>query len=588
MPRFIALLACLFSFSLAAQAQNFGASDALSSNEDSFLSVEEAYLVRPQTRDGVVTFQWAIADGYYLYRHQFAVQAESASETLNLEMSMPDGKRKYDEIFQEELEVYYGSHTLSVSLPDWPQPFELTLQSQGCADAGLCYPPRTQRFKVGDSGIVEIEASELIKAESEAKVASESIQSLADAPTGSTPWLPMVLLFALVGGMILNLMPCVFPVLSLKALSLSGGDSRQHRINGWAYTVGVVVSFVLVAVIILVARSAGTSLGWGFQLQQPGFVAFLVYLFFLLGMNFSGALEISGRFAGLGQQLTEGHGPAPSFFTGVLAAVVASPCTAPFMATAIGFTLSQSAAIALLVFVCLGFGMALPYLILSHSPALAARLPQPGSWMITFKQALSFPLFFTCVWLLVVFGNQTSAKDSAMLVGGAIALMLTFWIWQKQPSGASRWFVRGLALVSLIATVHVTLDAIRSEEEQASPLWQAYSPETLSTLRAEGRAVFVDLTADWCITCKINEKVALDVHSVEAFAQSHDITLLRGDWTRADPDITALLHEFERNGVPLYLMYPADSQAPPEVLPQILTPGLVIDAMRRASGAEAL
>jgi len=455
------------------------------------------------------------------------------------------------------------------------------LRSQGCADAGLCYPPRTQYFTLKDGVLIESDASSVVAVDD--TQASTDAQAVAAVPPAEEPGLIGILIGALIGGMILNLMPCVFPVLSLKALSLASGDQAEHRVHGWAYTAGVVLSFLAVAGVLISAKSAGDSLGWGFQLQEPIVIAALIYLFFLLAMNLFGLFEVGTSWMGVGQSLTQGHGLAPSFFTGVLAAVVASPCTAPFMATAIGFTLTQGPITTLVVFTALGFGMALPYLALSHSQTLASKLPNPGPWMDTFKQLLAFPLLLTCVWLLVVLGNQTSSYASALIVGGTIALAFAFWLNKHQPQSAAKWLVRIIALASVAIAINLVATIENHAEDEKSEEWVPYSAEALSALRKQGSAVFVDLTADWCITCKINERVAI-VDEVIEFAQNNDIVLMRGDWTKSDPEITKLLNKFNRNGVPLYLAYPENSDSDPEVLPQILTSGIVLDAMKKSVG----
>ncbi|WP_158224606.1 protein-disulfide reductase DsbD family protein [Agaribacterium haliotis] len=547
--------------------------------QDEFLPVEKAYHAQALSDGNNVEFIWQISDGYYLYRHQLKLYQLGQDGKQKLEFRVPDGKRKYDEIFEKEVEVYYHDLTLSAALNPSKGPIEVELHTQGCADAGLCYPPRKQWYRIDGGQITEISAPSL----DASKVISSTASTEAPATSAGDdepPTLLFILLGAAFGGMILNLMPCVFPVLSLKALSLAGGDAREHRINGWAYTGGVVVSFMLVGLIIVIAKSAGANLGWGFQLQQPIFVAALVYLFALLALNLFGMFEVGTSFMGVGQNLTQGTGVTASFFTGVLAAVVASPCTAPFMASAIGFTLTQGPIISLIVFFSLGFGMALPYLILSHSPKLADKMPRPGPWMETFKQFLAFPLLFTCVWLLIVVGEQTSAYSAGLVVAGTIALCMAIWLLNKQPSGNFRWVVRALALVLAVSAGKVVYD-VEKHGKANEAHWQVYSPELLRDLRANNQPVFVDLTADWCITCKVNERVAINIESVQNFASENKIAMVQGDWTSSDPVITELLHKFGRNGVPLYLMYPANG-GEPEVLPQILTAAIVLEAMEQA------
>lgn len=574
-------------WSVSSLAQNLG---SLFPAQDEFLPEAEAYVVSALASEDKISFRWRIADGYYLYKHQFGLKLNTPEGASALPFTVPEGIIKFDKVFNKDFEVYYGEVELTTPRIDIPAGSELLLLSQGCADAGLCYSPRTQYFVMEDGILLEQNASTVTLAQTSTPAPGSSSPAIAsgtstpNTATASESGLLSILIGAIIGGMILNLMPCVFPVLSLKALTLASGSQAEHRINGWAYTAGVVLSFAGVAGILIAAKSAGTVLGWGFQLQEPAFIAGLIYLFFLLAMNLFGMFEIGTSWMGLGQSLTQGNGVTPSFFTGVLAAVVASPCTAPFMATAIGFTLTQGPVTTIIVFVALGFGMALPYLLLSHSHTLASRLPSPGPWMDVFKQFLAFPLLFTCVWLLVVLGNQTSAYASALVVGGTIALAMALWLKNHTPRSHFKWLVRlfavGLAVMALKLAVQIERYA---EPDQSG--WQTYSSDRLTELRSAGFPVFIDLTADWCITCKINERVAL-TDEVMLYAEEKDIVMMRGDWTKSDPEITSLLHQFGRNGVPLYLMYPEDSMDKPEILPQILTTDLVLEAMKRAVADE--
>ena len=565
------------AFSTTTISQDLSFSDAFGEPDDEFLPVEQAFSVIPELNGETLTMTWQITDAYYLYRHRLYLQIRSESRAENIAFSIPDGKKKFDEIFQEELEVYYGGVTMTAAIPAWTEPYEIILGSQGCADAGLCYPPREQFFSLIDKQLTEIDKAQFgstpIEVSKDAK-AQEEFQ----APKQG---LLLIVLGAIAGGMILNLMPCVFPVLSLKALTLATGNPNKHRINGWAYTAGVLASFGLVAVVIVLAKSAGTSLGWGFQLQEPSFVAALIYLFFLLGLNLFGVFEIGTSWMGIGSKLAAGDGISASFFTGVLAAVVASPCTAPFMATAIGATLTQGPLVTFAVFISIGLGMALPYLLLSHSPAISAKLPKPGAWMETFKQFLAFPLLLTCAWLLTVLGAQTSADASAVLVAGTVLLAMGLWAWKHQPSSEWKWLVKTFATALIIISAYIALN-IKDYDGKSAEIWQEYQPELIEQLRTDNTAVFIDLTADWCITCKINERVALNQNEVQEFARANDIAMVKGDWTSADPVITQLLRQYGRNGVPLYLMYPTDSNADAEILPQILTPQIVIEAMGKA------
>ncbi len=389
--------------------------------------------------------------------------------------------------------------------------------------------------------------------------------------TGST--LPVVLLFALLGGLILNLMPCVFPVLSIKVLSLTRSHltDRGRHLHGLAYTLGVVGAFLVIAALLIALRAGGEALGWGFQLQSPWFVIFLIYLFFLMGLSFSGFFTAGTRLMNLGQQASGGSGLRHSFLTGILATLVASPCSAPFMGTALGFALTQPSPVALLIFAALGLGMALPFLLLTWAPALLARLPRPGPWMDKLKQFLAFPLYLTCVWLIWLLGRQTDTNLLAAVLTGLVLLALAIWLTRGGR------IARGFALVTTILAL--ALPILQHRGAGGERLWEPYSPQRLETLLDRERAVFINLTADWCLTCLANERVALRSESFAELLSTRNIAYLKGDWTDRDPEITELLNAHGRSGVPLYLYYPpGEEQA--RVLPQILTPGIVERALK--------
>ncbi|MFN3302774.1 MAG: protein-disulfide reductase DsbD family protein [Roseateles sp.] len=403
----------------------------------------------------------------------------------------------------------------------------------------------------------------------------------AAAPEGDLGLLPALAL-ALVGGLILNLMPCVFPVLSIKALALvKQGD---HKAEGLAYTAGVLVSFAVLAAVLIALRAGGQQVGWGFQFHSPVFVLVVAYLLFLVGLNLSGLFDIGGGFTGIGSSLAAKQGLAGSFFTGVLAAVVATPCTAPFMGAALAFALAQPALVMLAVFLALGLGLALPFLILAFWPAAQRWLPRPGAWMDTFKQALAFPMYGAVVWLLWVLAQQAGPDGVALALIGLV--LIAFGLWWRRASGSSTvGTVAALASVVLALGLSSGLKPVGAATPAAgSAAYEPYSAERLAELRAQNKPVFVNMTASWCISCLVNERVALSrPEVVQAFAQG-GVVYLKGDWTREDPAITAVLKAHGRSGVPLYLYYaPGASEA--QVLPQILTPGLVIEAVSSANAA---
>ncbi len=394
----------------------------------------------------------------------------------------------------------------------------------------------------------------------------------------------LAILLALAGGVLLNLMPCVFPVLSIKAMSVVGGGDDQ-RGHGLAYTAGVLVSFAILAGILLLLRAGGEAIGWGFQLQSPLFVGILIYVLFTLGLSLSGLFDFGTRLMGVGQGLTEKGGRRGSFFTGILACVVASPCTAPFMGTALGVAVFMPWPMAMSVFLALGLGLALPMLVLSFSPTLAGKMPRPGPWMDTFKQAMAFPLYLAVVWLLWVLARQTDANGLAAFLAGMVALAFALWLGGKRDRGPNLSVARHAGVgLSLIAAVAALGTAVQQHSQTTTPTeawWEPWSVERLDELRADSQqAVLVNMTADWCVTCLVNERVALNTDPVRQAMSEHDVVYLKGDWTRRDPAITEYLSEYGRNGVPLYVVYPRNGDDP-RVLPQVLTPGLVLQAIEQ-------
>lgn len=407
--------------------------------------------------------------------------------------------------------------------------------------------------------------------------------------------LPSLLLLAIVGGLILNLMPCVFPVLSIKAIGLveqSKKDPAAVRAKGLAFAAGVIVSMLALAAVLLALRAGGEQIGWGFQLQSPLFVTLLVYLLLAVGLNMSGVFEVGGGLAGVGDGLTQGDTLQASFFTGVLTTLVATPCTAPFMAAAVGAALTQSPAIALGIFAALGFGLSLPYLLLSFAPWTRRVLPKPGAWMDTLKQVFAFPMYASAAWLLWVLAQQSPLGLGAGLAG-AILVALAAWAYQKSK-GSSKGG-RATALVVAAAAVllavglplRLSADPGRSRsvptagasEPRHEGDWIPYDANKVAELAASGKPLLVNFTASWCLTCLVNERSAFADSSVQAVFRDKGVTLMKGDWTNRDPEITKALAGFGRAGVPLYLAYnSAAGRAAPKVLPQLLTAGVVREA----------
>ncbi|MEY2413821.1 MAG: hypothetical protein QOD84_2427 [Acidobacteriaceae bacterium] len=398
--------------------------------------------------------------------------------------------------------------------------------------------------------------------------------------------------FAFLGGLILNLMPCVFPVLSLKALGLVNGhgDRREFRRHGLVYGLGVLVCFWILLGLLLLLRRAGQQVGWGFQLQSPTFIAVLAALLFLMGLSLAGLFDIGMSWMGLGSSLASRSGYSGSFFTGVLATVVATPCTAPFMGTAIGFALAQSTVVAFAAFTALAIGLALPYVLLCWFPQWARLLPKPGAWMETFKQAMAFPMFAAVIWLIWVFGKQVGVDAVARLLIGLLIIGLGAWLLGR---------LRHTAIAAPVAIVLFALglwipissargdDVVRAANSGATSTangeiqWEAFSPERVEQYRSQGRPVFVDFTAAWCLACQVNERAVFASSDVRRILRSKDVVLLKADWTSQDPVITKTLASFGRSGVPFYLLYGKNPNAPPAQLPELLTPGNFIDALNR-------
>ncbi len=421
-----------------------------------------------------------------------------------------------------------------------------------------------------------------------------SIAALATAPaipgaaTGALSLVTAALL-AFVGGLVLNLMPCVFPILSLKALSLAApghDDRRKLQFQGVAFAVGVVATFVALAGLLLVLRAAGQQLGWGFQLQSPAVVTALAVLFFVLALNLSGVFE----FSSLVPSAASWNARNPyldAAASGVLAVVIASPCTAPFMGAALGFAIAQPPAETLAVFVALGLGMALPFLLLSLFPAWRRVLPRPGAWMERLKQLLAFPLYATVAWLAWVLGAQVDNDAVVRLLGTLVVVAFALWCWRAyRGSGARGFAVAALAGLAVAAVTGMPLlDGARDAEAATAhaataagdPSWQPFSPGKVAELAGAGRPVFVDFTAAWCVTCQVNKRLVLNTAKVrEAFA-ARNVALVRADWTRRDAAITAALGALGRNGVPVYVLYRPGKD--PLLLPEVLHQQLVEDAL---------
>ncbi|MFW9486638.1 protein-disulfide reductase DsbD family protein [Xanthomonas euvesicatoria pv. euvesicatoria] len=587
----------------AAGPRLFGASGQTAGVDALPLPAEQAFNFEAIVGDGnSLLLRFTPAPGYYIYRDRTSLALEGASGVRTGLPRWPQGKAHRDEHFGDVV-VYFDQAEVTLPLlRDHPDPAHVTLVAtfQGCQTDGICYPPMTRRVALDvPAGTVspqnQAQAAPLMispLAAGQAPAASTGVP-VADASAGNPERTPPphtdkgllgMLVLALLGGLVLNLMPCVLPILSLKVLGLAhSGESRSHaRSHAIWYSLGVLVSFAAIGGLVIGLRAAGQAAGWGFQLQQPWFVAALAYLMFAVGLSLSGVFTLGTNLGGIGQSLAARNGPLGDFFTGVLACVVASPCIAPFMGTALAYAFTAPALLAMLVFLVLGLGLALPFLLIGFVPSLARRLPTPGAWMETLKQVLAFPMYLTAIWLLWVLGKQRGVDALALMLVGATLLALGLWCFER-----SRWkshrlgmglatTMLVLALVPVVAVTRLSLPAATAAEGVV-----AFSPQLLDRLRADNRVVFVNMTADWCVTCKANEKNVLSSAEFRDALRRVDAVYMKGDWTNVDPAISTFLDQHQAVGVPLYVVY--GPGAPPAILPTVLTGAITEDALLRAA-----
>jgi thiol:disulfide interchange protein len=416
------------------------------------------------------------------------------------------------------------------------------------------------------------------------EVATPRASSSAGAPATNVTTLTAIGL-AFLGGIILNLMPCVFPVLFLKGLALlqSSGQERKHlRSHGLVYTLGILVSFWAIVAVLLALRAGGSQAGWGFQLQSPVFLTVLAAGIFFFALSLAGLFDIGLSLTSVGGDLAQKQGYTGSFFTGVLATVVATPCTAPLMGAAIGFALAQPAPITFAIFTALGLGLAAPYLLLSFQPAWTRLLPRPGAWMEIFKQITAVIFFATVIWLVYVYGSLFAGGASggqgiyrvALLLGCFLMLAVAGWVLGKWPA---RWTSTIAAI--LIAALGLAIPLYQPKD--TTLVWAPYSQQALNEARAAGHPVFIDFTAAWCLSCQVNERLVLKSSEVQRQFSKNNVTLLRADWTQYDPAITQQLASVNRSGVPTYVIYPAPVNSAPDVLPELLTKDIVLTALEK-------
>lgn len=571
--QFILLALYVLSAPLSVQAQlgnsspaaKWNSSEPFGAQESAFLPVTEAYQPLLSLSESGLQLNWQITEGYYLYKERFATAYFSEGRETRVTPDYGDAIIKDDPYFGAT-PVYYDFANAQLS-DHPPASFLLKLTAQGCADAGLCYPPHDWFFKVSPTSGEVVPTS---------AAAWDSAVNTKVQPTASQNiWL--MLLFAVAGGVILNLMPCVFPVLGLKVLSFTQNKTGTAARHGAVYSAGVIASFLLIALALIAVKSAGAAVGWGFQLQTPWFVALLSCVFFVLSLNLFGLFEFSFIGSAPGQSLSQRSDYVGSFFTGVLATVVATPCTAPFMGTALGFAATQPAPVSLGIFGALGAGMALPVYLLTLFPGALKSLPRSGSWMEHLKQFLSFPLLATAIWLCWVIGRQNGVNAMGLTLVAWLALGLALWFYGLRSRLAHIMSVASL-LVALAVLGSPQLNQDRTTRANGQSAVIQYSEDKLAELRSAGKPVFIDVTADWCITCKVNERVALHTDTVRQAFADKNVVYMVADWTRYDESITRLLEDYQRNGIPLYLLYrPGQERA--EILPQFLSESLVLRAL---------
>jgi thiol:disulfide interchange protein/DsbC/DsbD-like thiol-disulfide interchange protein len=442
-------------------------------------------------------------------------------------------------------------------------------------------------FGDASAGIIDVPLTGTVAPAASAP--SASAPSTPVFAAGGEPPLPLLvaMAFAFIGGVLLNLMPCVFPVLSLKVLGFAAHhDSRAAmRTHGLAFAAGVVVSFWLLAAGLVALRAAGQQLGWGFQLQSPAVVAALAILFFALALNLSGVFEVHQLLPSALASWNARNAYVNDALSGMLAVVIASPCSAPFMGAALGYALTESAVVTWLTFTALGLGMALPYLLLAFFPAWRAKLPKPGPWMLRLKHLLAFPLYASVIWLAWVLGAQLDNDAVARLGAMLVLIALALWLWPAMRSGNRLWGAGAIAAtVSAVAIGWPLFTAVPAGETAAvrtaladSGPWRSYSADRVSQLISTGRPVFVDFTAAWCVTCQVNKQLVLNTDAVQQAFAGSNVALVRADWTRRDLDIGRALAALGRNGVPVYVLYRPGKA--PLLLPEVLQQRMILDAL---------
>ncbi|HEY9111584.1 MAG TPA: protein-disulfide reductase DsbD [Rhodanobacteraceae bacterium] len=589
------LLAALLLAATGAYAQSTSPGDGL-------LPVTQAFALKPTiSKPGALALHFDIAPHYYLYRGRIHAKILTPGITAGA-LALPPGKQEHDP-YLGDVEIYHDA--VDGSLPytmagTAPAAVKVEVSYQGCheIEPKICYPPNTETFTLPASGGGPLGATggghaieggaprhpitrSLTAPSAQASATAPFAQAAGPIGTG----LAFALALALAGGLILNLMPCVLPVLAIKAVGvLESGESRQRaRAHALAYAAGVIATFLAIGLAILGLRSAGHAIGWGTQLQQPWIVAVLACALFVVGLSMSGVVQFGSGLGNVGQTLTRRGGAAGHFFTGVLAVVVATPCTAPFMGAALAYAFVAPALHAMLVMLALGVGLALPLTLIGLVPALARLLPKPGRWMETLKQILAFPMYLSVVWLVWVLAHQRGADAVALVLIAMVLLAAALW-WHgrgRQERRLGHVFTIMLTLAAAATLYTVARVAPPTRTTAMDPGVVAFSPAKLQSLRDAGTPVFVDITADWCVTCKANEYAVLNTQGFRNLLAKTGAVYMKGDWTDVDPEIGAYLKSFHSPGVPLYVVYPRGGGGG-HALPTVLTASLVRNALVHA------
>ena len=585
------------------------------------LSAEQAFSFSAIVDDGNhLLMRFTPQPGYYIYRDRISFAIEGASGISPGLPLWPAGSMHQDEHFGNVV-VYLTQAEVRLPLVrQRTEATDITLVTtlQGCQNHGICYPPMTRRVRLAlpagtlasldqataapllitsahneqdrRTKVADISHTEQTSNPADGAIKNQlNIHAINSQVSSLLPALANALLLALAGGIILNFLPCVLPVLSLKVLRLAqhGNDHRRARQQANSYTAGILSSFCLIGGVAIGLRAAGQAVGWGFQLQQPHFVGFLAYLMFAIGLSLSGLFTIDAGWGKIGDELASRRGLWGDFFSGALTCVVASPCIAPFMGSALVFAFTAPPILAFLVFILLGVGLALPFLLISYHPSLAKRLPRPGQWMETLKQLLAFPMYLSAIWLLHVLGTQCGTSAMTWVLAGMTFFAMGVWLFEKSRWQSQRGGMIFAALVALLALVPLWSLSNQRDSDSTSANGEAsndtlpYSQQLLERLRADNRVVFVDMTAAWCVTCSVNERTVLQTQAFRNALRDVDGVYLQGDWTNPDPNIEAFLQSHHAVGVPLYVVYGPGS--PPSVLPTLLSHAVVEDSLRRAA-----